>query len=81
MKTSAIQSMSTVRVSVVCERLWHVLQAQTKVKLGATAGLRLLPDGKADAILAAVKSYLAKSPFELDQKTGVTILDGIVTPP
>ncbi|KAL3145004.1 hypothetical protein ABBQ32_003506 [Trebouxia sp. C0010 RCD-2024] len=51
-------------------------QAQTKVKLGATAGLRLLPDGKADAILSAVRSYLAKSPFELDPDTGVTILDG-----
>ena len=51
------------------------------MKLGATAGLRLLPDGKADAILAAVRSYLARSPFELDQNTGVTILDGIVTSP
>ena len=46
------------------------------MKLGATAGLRLLPDGKADAILAAVKTYLAKSPFDLDPATGVTILDG-----
>lgn len=51
-------------------------QAQTKVKLGATAGLRLLPDGKADAILSAVRAYLSKSPFELDPVTGVTILDG-----
>lgn len=49
------------------------------MKLGATAGLRLLPDGKADAILSAVRSYLAKSPFELDPDTGVTILDGNVT--
>ena len=57
----------------------HLLQAQTKVKLGATAGLRLLPDGKADAILSAVRSYLAKSPFKLDPDTGVTILDGIAT--
>lgn len=52
------------------------LQAQTKIKLGATAGLRLLPDGKAEAILAAVKTYLSKSPFDLDPVTGVTILDG-----
>lgn len=60
---------------------WHLLQAQTKVKLGATAGLRLLPDGKADAILAAVRVHLAKSPFQLDPSTGVTILDGIPTVP
>ena len=53
-----------------------MLQAQTKIKLGATAGLRLLPDGKAEAILAAVKAYLSKSPFDLDPVTGVTILDG-----
>lgn len=52
------------------------LQVQTKIKLGATAGLRLLPDGKAEAILAAVKAYLSKSPFDLDPVTGVTILDG-----
>ena len=63
----------------ICEYVGHLLQAQTKVKLGATAGLRLLPDGKADAILAAVRSYLATSPFELDRDTGVTILDGIVS--
>ena len=55
-----------------------MLQAQTKVKLGATAGLRLLQEGKADAILDAVRSYLANSPFELDPTTGVTILDGTV---
>ena len=52
------------------------MQAQTKVKLGATAGLRLLKEGKADAILAAVAKYLHASPFSLDAKTGVTVLDG-----
>lgn len=52
------------------------LQAKTKIKLGATAGLRLLEGGKADAILKAVKQYLQKSPFDLDKDTGVTILDG-----
>ena len=52
------------------------LQAKTKVKLGATAGLRLLPEGKADKILAAVSQYLQNSPFTLDAKTGVTVLDG-----
>jgi len=54
-----------------------MLQAQTKIKLGATAGLRLLPDGKAEAILGAVRAYLSKSPFDLDPVTGVTILDGM----
>ena len=53
-----------------------LLQAKTKIKLGATAGLRLLSDGKADAILAAVRTYLGKTPFDLDPVTGVTILDG-----
>ena len=52
------------------------VQASTKIKLGATAGLRLLPEGKADLILDAVKSYFEQSPFILDPDTGVTILDG-----
>ena len=58
-----------------------MLQAQTKIKLGATAGLRLLADGKAEAILAAVKAYLSQSPFDLDPVTGVTILDGMHSMP
>ena len=52
------------------------MQSETKIKLGATAGLRLLPEGKADLILDAVKAYFAQSPFKLDPKFGVTILDG-----
>ena len=52
------------------------LQAETPVKVGATAGLRLLPGGQSDAILLAVQSYLAASPFKLDPKNGVTVLDG-----
>ena len=56
----------------------RMLQAQTKIKLGATAGLRLLPDGKAEAILDAVRAYLGKTPFDLDPVTGVTILDGMI---
>jgi apyrase len=36
----------------------------------------LLPEGKAEHILTAVKDYLGKTPFKLDSKTGVTILDG-----
>ena len=46
------------------------------MKLGATAGLRLLPEGKAPKILEAVQKYLETSPFQVDSKDGVTILDG-----
>jgi Golgi nucleoside diphosphatase len=46
--------------------------------VGATAGLRLLPGGKADDILAAVKQHLADDyPFQLEQ---VTIIDGEACP-
>ena len=41
--------------------------------MGATAGLRLLPGGKADHILAAVKEHLTGYPFKLDN---VSIIDG-----
>ena len=33
--------------------------------VGATAGLRLLPDGKADIILDKVRSWLAQFPFKV----------------
>ena len=46
------------------------------MKLGATAGLRFLPEGKADKILDAVRAYLETTPFKLDPKDGVSILDG-----
>ena len=52
------------------------MQTQTKIKLGATAGLRLLPEGKADVILDEVRKFLKTYPFQLDDATGVTILDG-----
>lgn len=53
-----------------------MVQKGTKAKLGATAGLRLLQEGKADHILAAVKKFLAASPFSVDNASGVSILDG-----
>ena len=59
-----------------CHEMSISVQSETKIKLGATAGLRLLPEGKADLILDAVKAYIAQSPFKLDPKFGVTILDG-----
>lgn len=46
------------------------------MKLGATAGLRFLPEGKADKILDSVRDYLKTTPFILDPADGVTILDG-----
>jgi Golgi nucleoside diphosphatase len=57
------------------------MQAQTKIKLGATAGLRLLPEGKADVILDEVRKFLKTYPFQLDDATGVTILDGVSLKP
>ena len=54
----------------------HSLQATTPIMLGATAGLRLLPEGKADTILDAVRKWLGQFAFNLDKKSGVTILDG-----
>ena len=51
--------------------------ATTTLTVGATAGLRLLPDGQADAILEAVRKHLSTSvPFSVDPASGVTILDG-----
>ena len=41
------------------------LQPQTRVMVGATAGLRLLPDGKADVILDSVRSWLQGFPFQV----------------
>ncbi len=43
--------------------------------LGATAGLRLLPEGKADIILQHVRQYLEASPFQL-VADGVRVIDG-----
>eukprot|EP00879_Flechtneria_rotunda_P021719 GHRR01022903.1.p1 GENE.GHRR01022903.1~~GHRR01022903.1.p1 ORF type:complete len:473 (+),score=173.94 GHRR01022903.1:81-1499(+) len=50
-------------------------QSQTSLSLKATAGLRLLPGKKADDILAAVKTYLATFPFQL-QADAIGIMDG-----
>lgn len=38
--------------------------------MGATAGLRLLPDGKADLILAEVRTWLRKHPFQVGRLRG-----------
>lgn len=48
-------------------------QKETYIKVGATAGLRLLQGGKADEILAAVKTHLHGYPFKVDN---VSIIDG-----
>jgi apyrase len=52
------------------------LQSSTSVEVRATAGLRLLPDGQADGILQAVRTYLKKEyPFKCSDES-VSILDG-----
>lgn len=45
--------------------------------VGATAGLRLLPDGKADIILQEVRDWLRKHPF----KVGPTGAEGVSASP
>lgn len=57
--------------SPVCATKMHCcfvpwcMQASTSLSLKATAGLRLLPGSKADEILAAVRAYLASTPFQV----------------
>lgn len=51
------------------------LQKTTPLSVKATAGLRLLPEGKADKILAAVSDYLKQYPFVV-KPGAVAILDG-----
>lgn len=48
----------------------------TNIMVGATAGLRLLPDGKADVILTEVRSLLRTHPFKFSE-TDVKILSGV----
>ena len=52
------------------------LRASTPVMVGATAGLRLLPDGKADIILDAVRAWLKTYPFVFGEGD-VKILSGV----
>lgn len=52
-------------------------QSSTSIMVGATAGLRLLPDGKADLILEKVRSYLGSFPFKLGSDDDVRILSGV----
>ncbi|EFJ10325.1 hypothetical protein SELMODRAFT_183978 [Selaginella moellendorffii] len=51
------------------------LQGKTPVRLGATAGLRTLPGGKANEILEEVRDLLTNSSFKFDP-SWVSILDG-----
>lgn len=51
-------------------------RSATPVMVGATAGLRLLPDGKADIILGEVRHWLRGYPFRF-QDDDVKILSGV----
>ena len=52
------------------------LRGSTKLSLKATAGLRMLPEEKADGLLSAVKEFLEASPFAMDDES-VSIMDGV----
>lgn len=53
------------------------LHASTPIMIGATAGLRLLPDGKADQILDEVRHWVRSNyPFKLEDED-VKILSGV----
>lgn len=52
------------------------LHSTTPITLKATAGLRLLPAGRADNILNEVTAYFKKFPFQLPQ-SGVGVMDGV----
>jgi Golgi nucleoside diphosphatase len=49
------------------------MQATTPILVGATAGLRLLPDGKAETIIESVEEYLKQFSFKV---AGVSIIGG-----
>lgn len=53
-----------------------MLHSSTPITLKATAGLRLLPAGRADNILNEVTAYFKRFPFQLPQ-SGVGIMDGV----
>ncbi|KAI8905440.1 nucleoside phosphatase GDA1/CD39 [Gorgonomyces haynaldii] len=49
----------------------------TPLTLKATAGLRMLPDGRGDMILKSVRSHLSiKYPFPIYEKDGIAIMGG-----
>eukprot|EP00036_Acanthoecidae_sp_10tr_P013303 CAMPEP_0206293426 /NCGR_PEP_ID=MMETSP0106_2-20121207/4134_1 /ASSEMBLY_ACC=CAM_ASM_000206 /TAXON_ID=81532 /ORGANISM="Acanthoeca-like sp., Strain 10tr" /LENGTH=446 /DNA_ID=CAMNT_0053724027 /DNA_START=22 /DNA_END=1362 /DNA_ORIENTATION=+ len=53
------------------------LQSQSPILLKATAGLRMLKESEADALLAESRSLLANSGFKFAPATGVEIMDGL----
>lgn len=53
------------------------LQSSTPLMIGATAGLRLLPDGKADKILDAVRQWVRNNYPFMFQDDDVKILSGV----
>jgi apyrase len=50
--------------------------SKTPIMVGATAGLRLLPDGKADSILAEVRTWLSQFQFKFTD-ADIKILSGV----
>ncbi len=74
---AAAQSLKPL-LDLAMETVPKALQASTHVMVGATAGLRLLPDGKADVILGEVRKWLREGyPFQFSDVDDVKILSGV----
>jgi len=67
-------------LSVALDRIPASKQSSTPLILKATAGLRLLPGEKAEALLREVRALLAAYPFQFDGSENgndVSVLDGV----
>jgi Golgi nucleoside diphosphatase len=53
------------------------LQSQSPILLKATAGLRMLGESEANALLQESRLLLGKSGFKFEASTGVEIMDGL----
>uniref|UniRef100_UPI00358F56EE nucleoside diphosphate phosphatase ENTPD5 n=1 Tax=Myxine glutinosa TaxID=7769 RepID=UPI00358F56EE len=69
---ASVDSLLEVAKSSVPENHWR----KTPVVLKATAGLRLLPESKSDALLQQMKKLFDYCPFNLPED-GIAIMDGI----
>jgi len=66
-------------LQVALDRVPASKHSSTPLILKATAGLRLLPEAKADALLREVRTFFAAYPFDFDasENGDVSVLDGV----